>query len=285
MLTVGPQSEERPERGETLAERLERGPLPLSIAVRHAYDIAKAVRHLHKNGQAHGSVNGRAIELRRDGAVLLLPAGGLLPESACGSDIRGFGWVLRSLFPDEPPPGPPGSSPASPGAPLPGTSAEGVWEAARQLAARCLADPPETGWTAQKLVSELRLLDVIARQWASKAQSQAAHPPPDPKIWRAAGPKLEREPPPLSLAPPTPAPPPPAQAATPPSAMEFRRAARKPHILQVQCPRCGGLDVHPSTPRTDFEETLELWRMPVLRCRWCSYRYFRFLFLNIRKEA
>jgi hypothetical protein len=281
---VDPQSAECPERGETLAERLERGPLPLATAVRYAYDIAKALREIHKKGEAHGSVSGRAIRLQPSGPVVLLPAGGLLPEDAWRADIRALGWVLQSLFPDEPPPGPPGSSaPFSPApeAPQPGTSSLGVWKAARRLTAHCLADPPESDWSMQKVVSELRLLDLVARQWEQKARSQTVLENPIPKIWGGES-KPERTAAVLPLAP-QPAPPA-APAVTTPAAMQFAPVQPEPELSEIRCPRCNAPHVHPSTPRTDFEETLEMWNRPVLRCHRCSFRYFKLFGMAIRKE-
>ena len=278
-----PQSEDWLSRSETLAERLERGPLPLSLALHYAYDIARALRELHQAGQAHGSVSGRAIELRPSGAVLGIPAAGFQPESAWRSDLRGFGWVLRSMFPDEQPPEPPGSSPPSTCAAGSTTSATGVWEAARRLTARCLADPPQSDLTMRKLVSELRLLDIVARQWAKRAESETAGWSKGPRIWRETGWELEREP--LTLPLPSPEPPPPASSAAPPSALEISEPIKEPRISPVRCPRCYAHDVRPSEPRTSFEDTLDRFHLPVLRCHRCSFRFFRFLFLTIRKKG
>jgi hypothetical protein len=135
----------------------------------------------------------------------------------------------------------------------------------------------------QHLVSELRLLDIVARQWAKRAESGPAGEFRGPRIWRETGWELEREMPILPL--PSPAPPPPAGSADPPSALEFGQPIREPRISSVRCPRCYGSDVQPSTPRTNFEDTLKRIHLPVLRCHRCSLRFFRFLSLNIRKEG
>jgi hypothetical protein len=283
--------EEQEEKCITLTERLERGPLPLSLAVHYACDIAKALRELHRQGKTHGAVSGRAVELQEDRAVLLPPPGGLLPESAWRSDIRGFGWVLQSLFPEVPPPEPPGSAlfdTPSKDIPRSRTSFLGVWEAARRATAGCLAaDASDPTWTIQKVATEFRLLDLVVRQWETKAQSQAALDPPATRLWRPTGSHLEQEASPVRLAPSTPAPPPSAevQGGISVPAVQFRTQRPLPKISAIRCPRCGAPYVHPSTPRTDFEETLELWHMPVMRCHRCSFRYFQILGITIVKRA
>jgi len=154
---------------------------------------------------------------------------------------------------------------------------------AGRLTARCLADPLQSDLTMQQVVSELRLLDVVAQQWARRAESGTAGESRGPRIWRESGWELERETPSLPLPPPSP--PPPAGSAVPPSALEFGQSIREPRISSGRCPRCDARDVQPSSPRTNFEDTLERFHLPVLRCHRCSLRFFRFLFLNIRKEG
>lgn len=255
-------SEDCLERGETLAERLDRAPLPFSASVRYAYDVAKALRELHQCGKSHGSVNCQTIELRPSGAVLRLPSGDLPPADAWRQDLRGFGSVLLSLFPEEPPPPPPGSippKPAFPHSPPPILDANGVWSTARMLAHRCIAEPPDTAWTMQRAFSEFCVLNLVVRQWPRKAKTQASSSS-------------------LSLAPPTPSPPlPPGQ--TP--AFQPTLAFASP----VPCPRCGANTVHPSAPRTGFEGTLGRLHLPLLRCHQCRYRYFTILHINIPKGA
>jgi hypothetical protein len=40
--------------GDTLARRMEQGPLPLGEALRYARDIANHLRELHEEGRVHG---------------------------------------------------------------------------------------------------------------------------------------------------------------------------------------------------------------------------------------
>src|SRR5262245_6913989 len=57
--------------GETLASRLERGPLPVALAIRHAIEIADALSVAHRNGVTHRDLKPGNIVLIRAGAKLL----------------------------------------------------------------------------------------------------------------------------------------------------------------------------------------------------------------------
>ena len=278
-------AESVPQAGELLAERLERGPLALPSAIQCAYEIAKALREMHRYGQAHGAVNCRAIVLRPAGADLLAPPGGGLPIEFSGRDLQGFGWVLQSLFPSEPPPAPhgaPDAAVATGAGSASGMTAAEVWSAARRVAQRSVADAPEAGWNMQHALNELRLLRLSVGLWESAARKDEIAARPMPTIWRAQ----DRDP--GGLAPPVPtlpraaAPPPVTPSFALPGTLFFAPAPQ-PTASGVRCPRCRAPYVHLSTPRTDFESTLELFHMPVMRCHRCSYRFFKFLRMTITK--
>ena len=57
--------------GETLADRLRRGPLPLDTAVRCAIEIAEGLDHAHRNGITHRDLKPANVILSRTGAKLL----------------------------------------------------------------------------------------------------------------------------------------------------------------------------------------------------------------------
>src|SRR5262245_41936728 len=57
--------------GQTLAERLVRGPLPLAEALRHAEEIADALDHAHERGLIHRDLKPGNVMITKAGAKLL----------------------------------------------------------------------------------------------------------------------------------------------------------------------------------------------------------------------
>jgi predicted Zn-dependent protease len=102
--------------GETLSERLERGPLPLRQAVETAAEVARALAHAHRHGVVHRDLKPSNIFLCEDGRVKVLdfgmavafghtrPEGGtpayMAPEQRSGapederSDVHALGATL-----------------------------------------------------------------------------------------------------------------------------------------------------------------------------------------------
>jgi len=62
-------------RGETLAQRIEKGPLPMSEALRIAEDVAKGLAHAHQRGVLHRDLKPANVFLCEDGRVKLLDFG------------------------------------------------------------------------------------------------------------------------------------------------------------------------------------------------------------------
>ena len=58
-------------QGETLAERLTRGRLPLDLAVQYAIEVAEGLDHAHRNGITHRDLKPANVILSRTGAKLL----------------------------------------------------------------------------------------------------------------------------------------------------------------------------------------------------------------------
>jgi hypothetical protein len=304
-------------RGGTLASRLADGPLPLPLALRCATDVAAALRELHVVGRAHGEVSAASIVLRPSGAVLL-PPNDLQREVNLRADVAGFGAVLYEMLTGGEPPS--GGPLAAPEEHVPHSGVPGLRAAATRLAAKCLATPPDEAPTIQMVVTEVRLLNVLARQ--SEAESpalpqRAPAPQTLPKAnplaeWTAATEQVEK----------------PERAAPTESfvggeptrefdsAMMSRKPASSPASPERdaklpeeeqeggpddekeiddgaptpldRCPKCGSRQIHESHPRTKLEFLITNAGIPICRCHRCCHRYvvvLRFAFSkNVPRE-
>lgn len=307
--------------GQRLAQILEKGPLGLEPALRHATDVASALRELHEDGRSHGAVDPDHIVIRSSDAILLTGERRGYPDPL--EDLLGFGNALYAMLTGRPA----GSEemrllPGRPGA-LKGPSA--VRAAALRLAERCLTAERDTAPEFQKVVTEVRLLHVMAKQFSPDAAGIEAAPIPlpappspvpmlivppqpleafagtatpviDPPAGRRpapfpAPPKIE---PPSGIEPPSeitdspaaPAGPPASPTGDPPPAPQRRRASHSRPILEdVMCPKCKGFQVRLSRPRTRFERFLNLFGIGVHRCHRCYYRYIPVLGRKIVRKS
>ncbi len=292
--------------GQTLADLLAAGPLPLETALRYATDIATALREMHQDGRAHGSVEPSQIVVRSSGAALLGPERRGYTDPL--DDLSGFGSVLYAMLT-----GRPGAGddfrlvPAKP-AVMKGPAA--VRAAAARLAERCLSAERETAPDLQKVLTEVRLLYVMSKQFAADAPGPGLHavPPPPPAATYTTPQPLEVyagkaqpiiHPPPAAL-PPAAAPLEPAHPAqagedatpsvstpgenSPPTA-RARRSHSRPVLKDVMCPKCRGYHVRLSRPRTRFERFLGLLGIGVHRCHRCFYRYIPLLGRKIVRKS
>lgn len=288
-------------REETLAERLTEGPLPLAFALHCATDVAAVLRELHLDGRAHGAVT--------PDSILLRPSGGVLPppsfrsdQASPHADVAAFGSVLYEMLAGCKPP----EGVGAPSGPVPRTGPAGLRAAATRLAIRCLASPADARPAMQQVVTEVRLLWVMAREFEPK-------PPPPPQrvpipvVRKSSAPEPQRlpvpvaqndatlPPDPLISAPvaqndsaspadqPIPAPPAcPADPAVP--APPADEPTPGPPLSGHRCPSCFSFYVYESRPRSGFERLLCSMGSPIRRCHQCYHRYFVFLGLSFAKK-
>jgi serine/threonine protein kinase len=95
--------------GETLAKRLERGPLPLDQALKRATEIADALDKAHSEGVVHRDLKPANIMLTASGAKLLdfglaklrqdlrTPSASSLSDAATKVDVTAEGAILGTL--------------------------------------------------------------------------------------------------------------------------------------------------------------------------------------------
>jgi hypothetical protein len=151
---------------------------------------------LHQVGRVHGEVSPASIVLRPSGATLL-PPNGLLKEADFGADVAAFGAVLYEMLTGGKPPS--RMPPAAPTERVPHTGPAGLRAAATRLAAKCLTAPPDQAPPIQMVVTEVRLLDVLARQSGAESPAPTQHAPQSPpSAQREAAPETRRKAGPLA---------------------------------------------------------------------------------------
>jgi hypothetical protein len=240
---------------ESLASRLAHGPLPLPFALRCATDVAAGLRQLYRAGQAHGEISPASVVLRSTGAALLPPnhpAGG----ADSRADVAAFGTVLYQMLTGSEPPRSRGSGlPEARAEDAPQAGPPCLRAAATRLAAKCLATQPDQAPTIQMVVTEVRLLNVLARQLGAES---AARPQGASHGRAIEVPKRQRSGP----------------------GAKNGVAEREPSPVE-RCPRCGSPDVCKSQRLTTLELMISGVGIPICRCHRCCHRYvvlFRFAF-------
>jgi hypothetical protein len=288
--------------GRNLAEILADGPLPLEAALRHATEIATALREMHLDGRAHGSVEAQHVYIKSGAAILVTPERRGYPDPL--DDLAGFGMVLYAMLTGKPP----GEElRLIPGKPPVMKGPAAVRAAATRLAEKCLTAERETAPDLQKILTEVRLLHVMSKQFQPEASSLFAVPaPPPPPSFPPAQP-LEvyaGKVPPI-INPPVVNPPSVTTEATAPATeaasgadstavkpgenspptVRARASHSRPVLKDVMCPKCKGYHVRLSRPRTRVERILNLFGVGIHRCHRCFYRYIPILGRKIIRRA
>jgi hypothetical protein len=166
--------------GQTLAEILgQNGPLPLDVCLRHATDLATELREMHADGRVHGSVNTAHVLIRHSGVSLANAGHRGLPDPL--SDLTGFGGVLYAMLTGKAPTGDefrlvPAKPPVVKG---PGA----IRASATRLAERCLSAERDSAPDFQKILTEVRLLSVMAKQFSADQLRLHVPPPPPPIVF------------------------------------------------------------------------------------------------------
>jgi serine/threonine protein kinase len=271
------------------------------LALHCATDVAAALRELHQAGRTHGEVSPDSIMLGPSGATLL-PPDSLVRGANSRADVAAFGDVLYEMLTGGKPPR--SGIPAATVERAPHAGPRGVRAAATRLAAKCLATPPDQAPTIQMVVTEVRLLSVLAQQFGAESPTPPQPTPPPP----APAPETRAKPGPWAEwgAPAAKPVEKPARVAPAESFVdgeptkEFISAMLSPHEPGAEspeegqdggpdgkkkagergpspidtCPRCGSRQVHESQSRTKFEFFVTRFGIPICRCHRCFHRYF-----------
>jgi hypothetical protein len=253
--------------GDTLAHRMEQGPLPLANALRYARGIATHLRDLHEEGRVHGEVGAHLVVLRQSEALLMPPIGRPENSSSLG-DVNAFGSLLYEMLTGRKPTTETLLSTSVPPPPHKGPGA--VQAAAIRLAERCATAVPENALSLQKVITELALFSVQARQWEirerpaaaiDRAKEGTATEAPEFPAWpsepdiNAGESDLAGERP---------------QAG---SMAEAGDVEEEDTLADVRCPRCRCSKIRVSRPRNRLERFLRALGLPVRRCHRCYFRY------------
>jgi hypothetical protein len=279
--------------GRSLADVLaQHGPLALDLSLRYATEIATTLREMHQDGRSHGAVDPVNVFLRNSGATLLPPERRGYPDPL--ADLIGFGVVLYAMLTGKQPSG--DELRLVPAKPAVWKEPAAIRASATRLAERCFMAERETAPDLQKILTEVRLLSVMAKQFSSEALGlhvppprAVEYPPPQPLAVYAGKVSPIINPPPATPAAAGPAPAIKTEQSKPgehsPQTRRAKGSHSRPVLKDVVCPKCKGYHVRLSRPRTGFERFLNLLGMGVHRCHRCFYRYIPFFGRKIVRKA
>jgi len=236
---------------------------------------------MHLDERAHGNVDPAHIVVRNSGLLLIQGEPRGVPDPL--QDLTGFGMVLYAMLTGKAPTGE--EFQLAPAKPSTVRGPAAIRASATRLAERCLTAERETAPDLQKILTEVRLLSVLAKQYSSEqlglqippAPPPVAYPPPQPlavfagkaaPIINPPGKDFTAQPDEIEK---------PKDTNKPgehaPQTLRAKRSHSRPVLKDVMCPKCKGYHVRLSRPRTNFERFLNLLGMGVHRCHRCFYRY------------
>jgi len=227
---------------------MEVGPIPLAEALQYARAVANHLRELHEEGRVHGEVSASMVVLRHSGILLMAPGSAHTDAGSLG-DVTAFGAMLYEMLTSRKP-----TTEALLSTPLQAPPRKGpgaVYSAAVRLAERCVTAVPENAPTMQKVLTELRLLSVQAKQWDPEDRpALIAKAEILPAITVEQQPADE-----TALAP------------------KAKLAEEEDLLADGRCPRCRCSKVRVSRPRNRIERFLRAIGLPIRRCHRCYFRY------------
>lgn len=201
----------------------------------------------------------------------MLPPNGRAPYAVAGADISAFGMLLYEMLT--------GSKPSRRSTlPLPAVTSrsteEGIRIAAAHLASKCLRSTSDSSSEMQKVLTELRLLNL-----QSRIREKAPAVAPAAPVAAAAEPAIRLVFPvktqPRASSSSNGGVSTPVFTQLPAAGFMVDRDVEKLDSPPsgVTCPACGVPYVYPSQVQTWFEIALAAWGCPPLRCHRCLHRY------------
>lgn len=133
---------------ETIAERLDRGPVPYDDAIQIALQVLSDLERRHRSGEAHGSITSRSVAIGVDGVTVRAPDAPSRGRADAAADLVAVGRLLFEMLTGRP-------VPASGSVPPLGGGA-GARAITRVILRALSAAPDERFASAREMADDLR---------------------------------------------------------------------------------------------------------------------------------